>query len=68
MSYEQTITRDTDTNHLVGGKIGVSDCSWLTDGATVVVLASQNYDGERGIENKPIIKDYGHRTVPMLFE
>ena len=68
MSYEQASTRDTETNPLVGGKLGVSDCSQVTDGAAVVVLASEKYVGEHGIENKPIIKGYGHRTAPMLFE
>ncbi len=68
MSYEQASTRGTDTNPLVGGKLAVSDCSQVTDGATVVVLCSENFIKERGIENKPIIKGYGHRTAPMLFE
>lgn len=68
MSYEQASTRGTDTNPHVGGKLAVSDCSQVTDGATVVVLCSENFIKERGIENKPIIKGYGHRTAPMLFE
>lgn len=68
MSYKQASTRDTDTNPLVGGRLGVSDCSQVTDGAAVVVLCSEVYLKERGYENKPIIKGYGHRTAPMLFE
>lgn len=68
MSYEQASTRDTETNPLVGGRLGVSDCSQVTDGACVVVLASEKYLKERGVDNKPIIKGYGHRTAPMLFE
>ncbi len=68
MSYEQASTRGTDTNPLVGGRLGVSDCSQVTDGATVVVLCSEQFIEERGYENKPIIKGYGHRTAPMLFE
>ena len=67
MSYEQASTRDTETNPLVGGRLGVSDCSQVTDGAAVVVLCSERYMQERGYENKPIIKGYGHRTAPMLF-
>lgn len=67
MSYEQASTRDTETNPLVGGRLGVSDCSQVTDGAAVVVLCSERYIQERGYENKPIIKGYGHRTAPMLF-
>ncbi len=68
MSYNQASTRDTETNPLVGGKLGVSDCSQVTDGAAVVVLCSEKFIKERGIKGKPIIKGYGHRTAPMLFE
>ena len=68
MSYEQASTRDTETNPLVGGRLGVSDCSQVTDGAAVVVLASERYIKERNYVNKPVIKGYGHRTAPMLFE
>ena len=68
MSYEQASMRGTETNPLVGGKLGVSDCSQVTDGAAVVVLCSGRYLKEKGIKGKPIIKGYGHRTAPMLFE
>lgn len=68
MSYEQASTRDTETNPLVGGRLGVSDCSQVTDGAAVVVLASERFVNERKISNKPIIKGYGHRTAPLLFD
>lgn len=68
MSYEQACQRGTETNPLVGGKLAISDCSQVTDGAVVVVLASEKFIQERKYENKPIIKGYGHRTAPMLFE
>ena len=68
MNYEQASTRDTETNPLVGGKLSVSDCSQVTDGAAVVVLCSEEYAAECGYKNKPVIKGYGHRTAPMLFE
>lgn len=68
MSFEQASTRDTETNPIVGGRLGVSDCSQVTDGAAVVVLCSEKYMKEKGYKNKPIIKGYGHRTAPMLFE
>ena len=68
MSYDQASTRGTETNPLVGGRLGVSDCSQVTDGAAVVVLASEKFIKERKIDNKPIIKGYGHRVAPMLFE
>ena len=68
MSYEQASTRGTETNPLVGGRLGVSDCSQVTDGAAVVVLCSESFIKEREIKGKPIIKGYGHRVAPMLFE
>lgn len=68
MSYDQASTRGTETNPFVGGKLAVTDCSQVTDGAAVVVLCSERFVNERGIENKPIIKGYGHRTAPMLFD
>ena len=68
MNFEQARTRGTETNPFVGGKLAVSDCSQVTDGAAVLVLCSEAYLRERGIKHKPFIKGYGHRNAPMLFE
>ena len=68
MSYEQARTRGTETNPLIGGRIAVSDSSQVTDGAVVVVLASERFVNEREYKDKPVIKGYGHRTAPMMFE
>lgn len=68
MSFEQASTRGTETNPLVGGRLGVSDCSQVTDGAAVVVLCSERFIKERSIKDKPIIKGFGHRTAPLLFD
>ena len=68
MSFEQASTRGTETNPLVGGRLGVSDCSQVTDGAAVVVLCSEKYVKERSIKDKPAIKGFGHRTAPLLFD
>lgn len=68
MSFEQASTRGTETNPLVGGRLGISDCSQVTDGAAVVVLCSEEFIKERGYKSKPIIKGYGHRVAPMLFD
>lgn len=68
MDLEQANHRGTNTNPAVGGKLAVSDCSQVTDGAAVVVLASERYIAEHpeyGI--KPVIKGFGHRTAPMIF-
>ncbi len=67
MSYDQANSRGTETNPLVGGRLAVSDCSQVTDGAVVVVLASEKYVKENSLD-KPIVKGYGHRVAPMLFD
>jgi len=68
MNYDQASTRGTETNMYVGGRLAVSDCSQVTDGAAIIILASENFLKERGIKGKPIIKGYGHRNAPMLFD
>lgn len=68
MSYEQACMRGTETNPLVGGRLGISDCSQVTDGAAVVVLCSERFLKERSYHGKPVIKGYGHRVAPMLFD
>ncbi len=68
MSKEQAKLRGTETNPYVGGRLAVSDCSQVTDGAAVVVLASEKFVMERQIKDKPILKGYGHRIAPMLFD
>lgn len=68
MDYEQASHRGTETNSLMGGRLGISDCSQVTDGAAVVLLASEKFVQELGKkEDIPIVKGYGHRTAPMLF-
>ena len=68
MSIDQACMRDTETNPLVGGKLGVSDCSQVTDGAAVIVFCSEKYINEKKITGKPILKGYGHRVAPMQFD
>ena len=67
MSYEQAKMRGTETNGLVGGKLAVSDCSQVTDGAAVVVLVSEAYARKSG-RKCPVVKGYGHRVAPMSFD
>ena len=67
MNLSQASTRGGETNAIVGGKLAISDCSQVTDGAAVVVLCSKRYMEENGYLNKPIVKGYGHRVAPMLF-
>lgn len=68
MDFAQASHRGTPTNPQIGGRLAVSDCSQVTDGAAVVVLCSERFVRERGYQNKPIVKGYGHRVAPMLFE
>lgn len=68
MNYEEASRRGTESNPYVGGLLGVSDCSQVTDGAAVVVLCSEKYLKEKGLTGKPVVKGYGHRVAPMLFD
>ena len=68
MSFEQARTRGTETNPCVGGRLAVSDCSQVTDGAVVVMLASDRFVKERGLTDRPVVKGFGHRVAPMLFD
>lgn len=69
MNYEQASNRGTETNALVGGRLAVSDCSQVTDGAAVVILASEKYvEDYPQYKDSPIVKGYGHRTAPMRFD
>jgi acetyl-CoA C-acetyltransferase len=61
-------------NQVIGGRIKVSDCSQVTDGATCVFLASAKYAAEwakrRGIKLQDIarILGWGHHTAPLEFD
>lgn len=68
MSLDQASRRGTETNPYIGGRLASSDCSQVTDGAVVVVLASKEFARRRGLMHKPVIKGYGHRTAPLLFD
>lgn len=70
MNYNQASNRGNQTNPLVGGKLAVSDCSQITDGAVAVFLASEKLVEELGLNKDkiPVVKGYGHRTAPMLFD
>lgn len=69
MNKEQANSRGTDTNMLVGGRLAISDCSQVTDGAVAMILCSEAYLKERNLhtEKIPYIKGWGHRVAPMQF-
>lgn len=68
MDYKQARKRGTETNAQIGGLLGISDCSQVTDGSAVVVLGSERIAKKLGKDNAPVVKGYGHRTAPMLFD
>jgi acetyl-CoA C-acetyltransferase len=61
-------------NGTIGGRIKISDCSQVTDGAVAVFLASAefaaDYARRRGIalDSLPRITGWGHRTAPISFD
>ncbi len=59
MSFEQARMRGTETNPFVGGRLAVSDCSQITDGAAVVFLCSDAFMRERGIKNGSSLQPVG---------
>ncbi|HET9762171.1 MAG TPA: acetyl-CoA acetyltransferase [Casimicrobiaceae bacterium] len=60
-------------NAVIGGRIKVSDCSQVTDGAVSLLLASETfaarYAKRRNLELSriPRILGWGHRTAPLEF-
>ncbi|MFQ5667043.1 MAG: acetyl-CoA acetyltransferase [Candidatus Binatia bacterium] len=67
--------RATDKfNSVIGGRIKVSDCSQVTDGAAAVFLASEKaaaaYARKSGVAlaSIPRILGWGHHTAPILFD
>lgn len=61
-------------NSTIGGRIKISDCSQVTDGAVAVILASEKfaaaYAKQRGtkVEELAKIQGWGHRTAPLRFD
>ncbi len=64
----------TESNAVVGGRLRISDCSQVTDGAAVILLASEayaaRYAARRGLslEALPRILGFGHRTARLRFD
>lgn len=61
-------------NTVIGGRIKVSDCSQVTDGAAAIFLASARYAAEYArrrnleIDQIPRILGWGHHTAPIEFD
>jgi acetyl-CoA C-acetyltransferase len=74
MNKEHALARGGANNMSVGGRLCITDCSQVTDGAAVVVLANKDYmkdyAKEQGIKSSsiPELKGWGHRVAPITFE
>ncbi|EKJ86429.1 acetyl-CoA acetyltransferase [Leptospira meyeri] len=74
MNKEHAMARGGDNNMAVGGRLCITDCSQVTDGAAVTLLASKGYAKEyakktgRKFDDIPRIKGWGHRVAPITFE
>jgi acetyl-CoA C-acetyltransferase len=61
-------------NSVIGGRIKITDCSQVTDGAVSLILASEpfatTWARKRGIslERVPRLLGWGHRTAPLTFD
>ncbi|MBW7858565.1 MAG: thiolase domain-containing protein [Leptonema sp. (in: Bacteria)] len=73
MNKEQATTRGGKFNAVVGGRLAISDCSQVTDGAALLVVASPKYAQEfskksgRPMKSFAQLKGWGHRVAPVLF-
>jgi acetyl-CoA C-acetyltransferase len=67
---EQHACEASSYNAVIGGRIKVSDCSQVTDGAVAVILASPRFVERRGLaaDDLPRIQGWGHRTAPLGFD
>lgn len=69
---DKSFTQDDEANPVIQGWMRRQDCGQVTDGAAVVILASETraaeYAKARGIslDDIPFIKGWGHTTAPLL--
>ncbi|MCZ8344150.1 MAG: acetyl-CoA acetyltransferase [Leptospira sp.] len=74
MNKEHAMARGGANNMAVGGRLCITDCSQVTDGAAVTILASKDYAKDyakkhgKKIDEIPRIKGWGHRVAPITFE
>ncbi len=67
--------RATDQyNSVIGGRIKITDCSQVTDGAVALFFASEKFATEyarrRGValSSIPQLRGWGHKTAPLTFD
>ena len=73
MNKEHAQTRGGEFNMEVGGKLAITDCSQVTDGAALLVLSNPEYAKQhaqktgRSLNQMAVIKGWGHRVAPVTF-
>jgi len=71
---DKSFSEDDTANPVIEGWMRKQDCGQVTDGAAVVILASEDkardYARERDLDlaDIPYIKGWGHTTAPMMME
>lgn len=65
MNKDHASCRNTSYNIQVGGRLSVSDCSQVTDGAAAVILATFGYAFKRKKYSR--ISGWGTRVAPLMF-
>ncbi|MCL4383935.1 acetyl-CoA acetyltransferase [Patescibacteria group bacterium] len=74
MNKNHACHRQGNYNISVGGKLSVTDCSQVTDGAACIILASPKYSSKY-LQHRHLskantlstISGWGHRVAPVLF-
>jgi acetyl-CoA C-acetyltransferase len=72
MNYEHALSTG-QYNAKIGGRLKITDCSQVTDGAAALVLASQEFAlrwAQRmgtTLDKIPKVLGWGHRTAPLEF-
>jgi len=71
---DKSFTQDNEANPVIEGWMRKQDCGQVTDGAAIIILASEEraaaYANERDItlEDIPYIKGWGHTTAPLMMK
>ena len=73
MDRSHACQRGDRFNGTVGGRLSITDCSQVTDGAAILFLASPRYAREfaaksgRSMKKFSVLKGWGHRVAPIRF-
>ncbi len=73
MSYEHACSVG-GSNPAIGGRIKLTDCSQVTDGAAAAILASAEFASRyaerigKTLDQIPRVLGWGHATAPMVFD